>query len=794
MADNNRPRRRETNVTNDGKGVHRRDDVGLGTGKVGSGSGMPQKPASSGSSVKRAGGIGGGLIAIVLAILLGSGIFSGGGGSSSAPASSGGSSGSGFSLPQAQSVLTAPVSNSWGTDSNIAKLDTSVAAGAREKFTAIKGSGQDTVTLMVYMCGTDLESKYGMATKDLMEMASASSSDKVNILVFTGGCRQWKNQAVSNSVNQIYRVVNGGLELKVQNAGNAAMTDPNNLASFLQWCGQNYPANRNMLIFWDHGGGSLQGYGYDEKNVRSGSMSLAQIDQALKSVNMKFDFIGFDACLMATAENALMLSKYADYMIASEETEPGVGWYYTNWLNTLTQNSSAATLQLGKQIVDDFVDVCAQQCRGQQTTLSVVDLAELSGTVGDAFAAFSSGTKDLIASSGYQTVSKARSNTREFAGSSSIDQIDLVHFAKNLGTNEAKKLADVLLGCVKYNRAANITNAYGLSIYFPYKKIGGVDAAVATYDRIGLDSAYSDCIREFANLEVSGQVSAGGTGSPLPSLLGQLMGGASGQSAQSAAGAQDIAQLLNLFLGGGGGTSISGLTSGNTGFMTGRSISTEAAAEYIADHRFNPANLVWTNDGGQYKLILPQEQWDLVQGLDLNVFYDDGTGYVDLGLDNMFDFDEEGNLLGETDGTWLSINGQPVAYYHLSTAEEGARYTITGYVPVLLNGERMDLILIFSDESPMGYIAGARPAYSAEDTETVARGLVDLNVGDTLDFLCDYYSYDGAYLDTYKLGEQMTVTDHMRISNTALGGNTLTLFRFTDIYNQYYWTLPVPTE
>ena len=111
---------------------------------------------------------------------------------------------------------------------------------------------------MVYMCGTDLESRYGMATKDLMEMASAKLSDKVNILVFTGGCKQWKNQAVSNQVNQIFRVAQGGLETVVQNAGTAAMTDPNNLASFIQWCGQNFPANRNMLIFWDHSGTTVQ--------------------------------------------------------------------------------------------------------------------------------------------------------------------------------------------------------------------------------------------------------------------------------------------------------------------------------------------------------------------------------------------------------------------------------------------------------------------------------------------------------------------------------------------------------
>ena len=106
----------------------------------------------------------------------------------------------------------------------------------------------------------------------------------------------------------------------------------------------------------------------------------------------------------------------------------------------------------------------------------------------------------------------------------------------------------------------------------------------------------------------------------------------------------------------------------------------------------------------------------------------------------------------------------------------------------------MDLILVFNDENPYGFIAGARPAYTAEETETVARGLVDLNEGDKLDFLCDYYSYDGAYLDTYKLGEQMTVTADMQISNTSLGGNYIALYRFTDLYNQYYWSLAVPTN
>ncbi|MBP5157840.1 MAG: hypothetical protein ILP18_08230, partial [Treponema sp.] len=63
---------------------------------------------------------------------------------------------------------------------------------------------------------------------------------------------------------------------------------------------------------------------------------------------------------------------------------------------------------------------------------------------------------------------------------------------------------------------------------------------------------------------------------------------------------------------------------------------------------------------------------------------------------------------------------------------------------------------------------------------------------DKLDFLCDYYSYKGDYKDSYKLGEQMTVTssmDAMEISNVDVGkGNVRLMYRFTDIYNQPHWS------
>ena len=66
--------------------------------------------------------------------------------------------------------------------------------------------------------------------------------------------------------------------------GNASMTKPATLTKFINYCSKNFPANRNMLIFWDHGGGSVSGYGYDEKNPSAGSMDLAEIDLALSLI------------------------------------------------------------------------------------------------------------------------------------------------------------------------------------------------------------------------------------------------------------------------------------------------------------------------------------------------------------------------------------------------------------------------------------------------------------------------------------------------------------------------------
>ena len=817
---NNRPvgRQRVGGGAGQSVGTH---GPGLGTGPVGKADGYAQR-RGGGSGGYQGGGqraSGGGrgklilFIAIAVAVLFGGGTglsgLLGGGDDTVTPAtqqssSISGSVGSGGLLSSLLGGMSSFSGNSsydtgWTAEKNTGKLNTSVNPAARAKRTVLKGDGSDTVTLMVYLCGTDLESRSGMATNDLKEMAAASLSDNVNVIVYTGGCKQWKINGISNTSNQIYKVEKGGqLKLLDKNRGSAAMTKPDTLTDFIAFCKQNYPADRNELILWDHGGGTVSGFGYDERARNSGSMTLPDIARAVKNAGVTFDFIGFDACLMGTLETALVLEPYADYLIASEETEPGIGWYYTNWLTSLSKNTAIPTTELAKQIIDGFVSVCEQKCPGQKATLSLIDLAELAATVGGKLSDFSAATAKQISGSGYATVSKARGDTKEFGGSNKLDQIDLVHLALNLDTAESKALADTLLSAVKYNRtSSSVSNAYGISAYFPYRSTGKVSSAVQQLDAIGFDSEYTNCVKKFATLEVTGQAAGGGSASPFGSLFGSLTG-----MTGSSSSAGGVADLVGSLLGGGSTSSGLDLTSllGGAGIFD-RSIPESELIDMVENNRIDDNALVWTNDAdGTPVLKLSEDQWTQVADLQLNVFLDDGSGYIDLGLDNIFYWTNDGDLTGYYDNMWVALNRQPVAYYFTDVREENGATVANGRIPVLLNGDRAELLVRFTysdlgDSLTGGSIVGARFIYADGETNTVAKSFTELQSGDVIQPICDRYGYDGNYEDTYMLGGEIVYDGSVTVSDVTLNpadGTPVASYVLTDRYAMEHWTPAIP--
>jgi len=298
-----------------------------------------------------------------------------------------------------------------------------------------------------------------------------------------------------------------------------------------------------------------------------------------------------------------------------------------------------------------------------------------------------------------------------------------------------------------------------------------------------MDEEYVRCIQAFASMEVSGQAATGGTASPLPSLM-DLMGSGTGSYGSS----EMIEELLGSFLSGNVG-SISGLTGSNTGFLSGRALDEQQMLDYLTANRFDASALVWNNGS----ISLPEDQWSLVQTLHANLFYDDGQGFIDMGMDTVYDFDDYGNLLAPTEVTWIAVNQQPVAYYHESTVDDGTHYSITGRIPVLYNSERAELVVEFTDSNPYGSVVGVRRIYKDGETQALAKTMDTVTDGDIIDFICDYYSYDGEYLDSYMLGDQLIVDGELMISDVYVDEDAANLtYLFTDIYNQQYWSAPAP--
>ena len=216
--------------------------------------------------------------------------------------------------------------------------------------------------------------------------------------------------------------------------------------------------------------------------------------------------------------------------------------------------------------------------------------------------------------------------------------------------------------------------------------------------------------------------------------------------------------------------------------------------QQLSSGLIDESKLVWTENGkGERVLKLSDEEWDHVESLKLNVFIDDGEGFIDLGLDEFYEFDDNEDLLGEYDGTWMCFDDYPVAFYHLTTIEDGDKWRMIGYVPAFLNNEHVSVIVAFDDKDPAGYIAGVKPIKKSPGTdlsvEEMVSDLKQLKEGDKLDFICDYYDYDGVFINNYFLGEQMTVgKKDPTIMYYHIPGELSAVYRIEDTDGNIYWT------
>lgn len=263
------------------------------------------------------------------------------------------------------------------------------------------------VTLLVYMMGTNLESDHNSASGNIKEMQSIAPHPGINLILTTGAAKKdgWRTV-------QRKRVSGQNIEL-LKDLGEIDMGSEATLQDFVTWGMQTYPAKRTILVLWDHGGGPNYGVGADP--FTGNSLSLDKIRSAVagatQAAGQKLAIIGFDTCLMGCVEVAQALAPYADYLVASEELEPGSGQDWAALMKHLTTKPTDTTESFGRTMVDAFVAKQTAQDATADFTLSLTDLGqmnELSAALADVSATLS----DRLTSSpaeAWISISQARS-------------------------------------------------------------------------------------------------------------------------------------------------------------------------------------------------------------------------------------------------------------------------------------------------------------------------------------------------------------------------------------------------
>ena len=387
----------------------------------------------------------------------------------------------------------------------------------KEKQTEIKGDGKDRATVFVYMNGSDLESEDGEATEDLCEMLAANISSQVNVLVETIGTKSWsKRLGIASDHTQRYKVEAGNLVLVDDSLGQLDCTSPDTLADFISWGTENYPANRYILIFWNHGAGPVYGFGYDEHQSEDSVLTIDEIQSAIRQSGIYFDIIGMDSCIMSSLELCCAMYNYCDYMILSEDFESGYGWSYTRWLNTLSENTSISSEELGKIIVDDMIADNEENGEGS-STLALIDESYMK-VLYTAWADFAYANEPALLGENYSMHVRGgrrahpvlqKKGLFDFLfdedGDYSMSDYyitDIMAVAQNIESKEAEALSAAVSLAIRYfNCTDDEVGMTGLSVTLPYGDSEFYGYLYPVFTGVGMDADYVGWLEKFVYAE-----------------------------------------------------------------------------------------------------------------------------------------------------------------------------------------------------------------------------------------------------------------------------------------------------
>ncbi len=290
--------------------------------------------------------------------------------------------------------------------------------------------GKAQWTVMVYMAGDNgillAEPMETAGYEDLKEMKKVGSTDAVHVVA----------QFDTKGNRQTYRYrLRAGTALEedlLQTISETNTGDLANLVDFIVWATKTYPAEKTVLILWNHGNG------WDDEDLYAGfravedqlpvdqteTRAIAQksrlrralfrstlanipqeavkpgrrgilyddssmdfldnrelkeaLRQAVQQAGLeRIDILGMDACLMAMLEVAYQVRDTCGYVIASEEVEPMRGWPYDQFLDALTTQPKMDARTAAEEAVSRYVRSYDTGALSPDITLSALDMVQL---------------------------------------------------------------------------------------------------------------------------------------------------------------------------------------------------------------------------------------------------------------------------------------------------------------------------------------------------------------------------------------------------------------------------------
>ncbi len=251
-------------------------------------------------------------------------------------------------------------------------------------------------TILVFINGdNNLE---GAGIDDINEMEKVGSTDDVNIVVEIDRTSGYDYSNGDWTTTRRYYITKDSDPYKInseliRDLGEVDTGDYNSLVDFARWGMAEYPAQRLLLVIWNHGQGwkkkaeepVFKGISYDDTS--GNHMTTQDIEKALMEVvalrgGQKIDVLGMDACLMQMVEVSYEFRQYADITVASEEVEPGDGWPYDDFLAPLVADPDMDSAAVAKLIVDKYIESYSGGSAGNQAvTQSAIDCRKLDGLV-----------------------------------------------------------------------------------------------------------------------------------------------------------------------------------------------------------------------------------------------------------------------------------------------------------------------------------------------------------------------------------------------------------------------------